>query len=95
MPYKVKDFAMVTSPSGNGVVVIGGLNIRECEFYNKIFELKNNGKKLKWMQLKQKLTHERTGHVAIPIPDDFELKNRKSEKSSLEEESTGSIVLLK
>ena len=87
MPYNAKDFAMVTSPSGNGVVVIGiGIgNIIGRKFYNKIFELKNNT--MKWMELKQTLTYERTGHIAIPIPDSFELKYRKSEKSSLEEEN--------
>ena len=64
---------MVTSPSGNGVVVIGGINYNEGKYSDALLELKDISKG--WVQLKQKLQHARDDHVAIPIPDDWTIPN--------------------
>ena len=65
---------MVTSPSGKGVVVIGGYNWSEQKFSNAFLELKGVSSK-EWVVLKQTLQHPREGHVAIPIPDDWKIPN--------------------
>ena len=74
LPYKLSDSAMVTSPSGKGVVVIGGLNNNEFKDSNALLELKGISSK-EWVPLKQTLQHVRENHVAIPIPDDWTIPN--------------------
>ena len=61
---------MVPSPSGKGVVVIGGYNRTERTCSNALLELK--GSSNEWIPLKQTLQHARERHVAIPIPDEWE-----------------------
>ena len=58
---------MVTSPSGKGVVVIGGWknSVLFGESSNALIELKGNS--MEWVTLEQKLKYAREGHVAIPI----------------------------
>ena len=82
------DFAMVTSPNQNGVVVIGG---RYTKIYSKrlrdgeviedyerhtyssaIFEL--DGKTMKWIRLDQNLEFGRYGHSAVQIPSNLTIK---------------------
>ena len=62
---------MVTSPSGKGVVVIGGLNLREGKISNALHELKGISNESKWVTLEQKLEHAKYFHVAIPIHKDW------------------------
>ena len=69
LPFKLHESAMVPSPSGTGVVVIGGYNWTERKKSNALLELK--GSSMEWVPLKQTLQYAREGHVAIPIPDDF------------------------
>ena len=61
---------MVTSPSGKGVVVIGGYNYNEGKPSNALLELKGISSK-EWVPLKQTLQHARNGHIAFPIPDNW------------------------
>ena len=61
---------MVTSPSGKGVVVIGGRNCNEDKCSNALLELKGISSK-EWVPLRQTLQHARDWHVAIAIPDDW------------------------
>ena len=61
---------MVTSPSGKGVVVIGGYNYNESKRSNALLELKGISSK-EWVPLRQTLQHARKDHVAIAIPDDW------------------------
>ena len=82
------DFAMVTSPNGTGVVVIGG---RYTKFYRKrlrngkgtdsyertthsnaIFEL--DGRTMKWIRLDQNLKFGRKNHSAIQIPSNLTIQ---------------------
>ena len=72
-PFKLSGSAMVTSPSGKGVIIIGGHNHNKSKFSNALLELKDISKE--WVPLKQTLQHERAGHVAIPIPDDWTIPN--------------------
>ena len=63
---------MVSSPTGKGVVIIGG-------FYNhyfnnisseRLFELSGDSiESLKWKKLDQKLQYSRNGHVSFLISD--------------------------
>ena len=85
------DFAMVTSPNGTGVVVIGGKyskmykkhfkNCKERARYERttystaIFEL--DGKTMKWIRLDQNLKFGRMGHSAIQIPSNLTIELEK------------------
>ena len=73
LPFKLYDSAMVTSPSGKGVVIIGGWNGNKNIHSNALLELKDISKE--WVPLKQTLQHSRDGHVAIPIPNDWTFPN--------------------
>ena len=57
---------MMTSPNGNGVIVIGGYNDSLGEDSNLIFEIKSGSNS--WTQLKLKLQYARVNHVSIPFP---------------------------
>ena len=66
---------MVTSPTGKGVVLMGGSS-HQCagQRYSskKILELSGNSiKSLKWNVLEQKLMYPRQGHLAFSVPDEF------------------------
>ena len=70
MPIKVDGCAMVTSPSGKGVVVIGGWDHDKLNFSNILLELK--GSSMEWVPLKQTLSRSGlSGLVAIPIPEEL------------------------
>ena len=65
---------MVTSPSGKGVIVIGGYNWNDLKESNVLLELKGIFSK-ELVPLKQTLQHARSSHVAIPIADDWTIPN--------------------
>ena len=60
---------MVTSPNGDGVVLLGGYNSKAYKYSKAIIELK--GTTLKWVTLNQTLRYPRKWHVALPIPDEL------------------------
>ena len=61
---------MVPSPTGHGVVIIGGWNDSTWKYSTALLELHGkNIKTLKWIPLKQTLQHARVGHLAFSIPD--------------------------
>ena len=72
LPFELSRSTMVTSPSGKGVVVIGGYN--KNGYKDALLELKGISSK-EWVPLKQTLQHVRENHVAIPIPDDWTIPN--------------------
>ena len=83
---------MVTSPIGNGVVLIGGkigrnanhLELKRSEEYNDFIELSGDSIcQLKWAKLDQKLQYKRYEHVAFPISNEAfsNLINRKTSSS--------------
>ena len=60
--------SLVTSPTGRGVVLIGGYNRKE---ENGLFELTGDSKEnLKWEQIKPKLEHGRYQHLSIPLSNE-------------------------
>ena len=67
---------MVTSPTGKGVVLMGGTSLpiigpRYCS--KKIIELSGNSiKSLQWNVLEQELMYSRKGHLAFSVPDEFQ-----------------------
>ena len=68
---------MVTSPTGRGVVIIGGWNEKSCKYSTSLFEL--DGRTMEWVKLKQKLEHGRVGHVSFAIPDNLPTPKRPEE----------------
>ena len=61
---------MVTSPSGQGVVLIGGLS--NDGPISDFYELKGNTiESMMWVRMKQKLKIPRGNHVAFTIPNDL------------------------
>ena len=58
---------MVTSPTGKGVIVIGGETEKSKES-NAMFELSNL---MKWTRLDQTLQMDYRTPLAIPIPDEL------------------------
>ena len=61
---------MVTSPTGIGVIVIGGFNHSENKHSDVLLELTEDSKgKLKWFVMHQKLQYAREGHLTFPIPN--------------------------
>ena len=68
--------AMVTSPTGKGVILMGGRT--EYDPYSKaMFELTDS---MEWNQMEQTLQHDHDGHITIPIPDELVKEKVKSEK---------------
>ena len=73
LPYKLRGAKMITSPTGKGVVLIGGY----CSYddytegkYNDFLELSGDSEKnLQWSLMTQKLQYPRSGHVAFTIPN--------------------------
>lgn len=60
LPFKLSQASMVTSPTGRGVVIIGGWNEKSSKYSTSLFEL--DGRSMEWVKLKQKLgTH--SSHV--------------------------------
>ena len=73
LPFKLSNFAMVSTPTEKGVVVIGGqLGNEEVTFdqinSNALIELSGDSiDTLKWTVLKQKLKYPRSRHLSFPI----------------------------
>ena len=64
---------MVTSPTGKGVVLIGGkTGGSSLRYFNNMYELSGNSiEDLKWSVLDQKLKFERSAHVSFAIPNEI------------------------
>ena len=58
--------AMVTSPDGGGVMIIGGRTSSNLEL-PKILELRAGDSS--WQERDQELVNGRMGHVVIPVPE--------------------------
>ena len=58
---------MVTSPTGKGVIVMGGQTESE-EDSKEMFELSQS---MEWTRLEQTLQIGHEGSLAIPIPDEL------------------------
>ena len=68
--------AMVTSPTGKGVILMGGVT-EDHKKSKAMFELTDS---MEWKQLKQTLQHDHIRTLTIPIPDELVKEKVKSEK---------------
>ena len=64
---------MLTSPNGQGVIMIGGYNSNKPGVSYSFIEL--DAKTMKWTILNTKLQYARKGHVAFYISDNFIRQN--------------------
>ena len=74
MPLRLDDHSMVTSPTGKGVIVMGG----ETENWKKskaMFELSQT---MEWRRLEQTLQIDHLAPLAIPIPDELVYEKNES-----------------
>ena len=91
-PYKRYGSSMVTSPTGKGVILIGGefqhipdmegyVRIMQKKIYsNELIELSGDSiHSLKWTVLDQKLVYARKDHVSFLIPNEVASKLSCSE----------------
>ena len=69
---------METSPTGKGVILIGGM---KKENHQNLLELQGDSiDSLKWASLEQKVTHQ-VSHVSFPITDDYDVYTKFTELS--------------
>ena len=62
--------SIITSPNGQGVILVGGFNHSEKTYSDALIELTGSDiEDLKWTILEQKLQFVRERHVAIQISD--------------------------
>ena len=69
----LENSAMVTSPTGKGVIVMGG-GTESGEDSKAMFELSQS---MEWTRLEQTLQTEHYGVLAIPIPDELVSKQEE------------------
>ena len=72
LPYKLIEInqAMVTSPDGMGIIIVGGYNEYSNSGEKRILESRFDGFKfLPWQVMDQELENARSNHVVIPIPN--------------------------
>ena len=67
MPLGLCRPAMVTSPTGKGVIVMGGIT-ESGRASKAMFELTQS---MEWTRLEQTLQIDHEGPLAIPIPDEL------------------------
>ena len=81
MPQIVREFAMVPSPNGKGVIILGrDYDDDEDEDENQMVIMELNGDTLEWKILDQKLEVRRRKYSAIPIGYEFDLENFSAKK---------------
>ena len=74
---------MLTSPSGDGVIIIGGFNASYRAYSEAILEWKYRSKS--WVILNQKLQFPRELFVAMYIPSELINQKQKETEDILEE----------
>jgi hypothetical protein len=70
LPNAIEGAAMVPTPDGTGVVLIGGRDTG-ANALNKLYELKCSSSDCDWIEMEQKLTVSRSYHVAMYVPESF------------------------
>jgi hypothetical protein len=73
MPKLIKDAAMITTPNGEGVIVIGGYS--DGDLLSTFYQLKCNARMCQWLEMQQKLQIARRHFVAMLVPDDITVCN--------------------
>jgi hypothetical protein len=69
LPQETNGAALVPTPDGTGVVLIGGKSSRR----NNLYELKCSSRSCNWMKLNKQLSVDRYLAVAFLVPDSFAL----------------------
>ena len=72
LPYNLVEInqAMMTSPDGMGIIIVGGLNLVQGTSEKRILESRFDGSKfLPWKVMDHELKYGRENHVVIPIPN--------------------------
>ena len=71
LPFLLSNSAVIASPNGNGLIIIGGLihnGLNGVTETNKLLELCGNTvKTMKWVPLEQNLQYARAFHLAIAM----------------------------
>ena len=71
LPYGLTNInqAMVTSPDGMGIIIVGGYNSDSSSREKRILKSRFDGSQfLDWQVMDQELKTARAAHVVIPIP---------------------------
>ena len=76
LPYKLYGSAMVTSPNGKGVVLVGGYDATHMKYSSDLLELKQSSEE--WIVLEQQLQYPRFRHLAFSIPSDLTKATKRS-----------------
>jgi hypothetical protein len=75
LPQAKKAAAMVPTPNGTGVVLIGGMIMNngkvDMSGGKDLIELKCSSTSCKWSQMKQQLSVIRWLHIAFYVPDSY------------------------
>ena len=72
LPYNMSFISMVSSPTGRGVIIIGGKARRIPSNIKALIELSGDSvESLKWTFLEQKLRHKRVDHTSMIISEQF------------------------
>ena len=71
LPLELAKHAMVTSPTGKGVIVMGGYTDSIGQYSKAMFELSQS---MEWTRLQQTFQIEHFMPLAIPIPDELVTK---------------------
>ena len=95
LPSQLWDSAIIPSPNGRGVVLIGGiknvgngLHVRSDELLELTGESIDS---LTWIKLEQKLIFPRSEHIALPVPDTL---FKKLPRYAYEENKQNLLILL-
>ena len=83
LPLELKGHVMVTSPTGKGVIVMGGISSGLNSKASKaMFELSES---MQWTRLEQTLQIGHWAPLAIPIPDElvFEIIEAKNKRKKI------------
>ena len=73
MPLGLVEHAMVTSPTGKGVIAMGGISSGRAS--KAMFELTQS---MQWTRLEQTLEIDHLALLAIPIPDELVCEKNES-----------------
>ena len=60
--------ALITSPDGNGAILVGGFNAKTGQSSNELLEFRQS---TGWTTLSQKLRYGRQFQIVVPISNDF------------------------
>ena len=78
LPFHLRNSTMITSPSGDGVILIGGFNATYRKHSDLILEFNYQSKV--WTILEQKLKYPRELFVAMYIPTELTKQRNNTDR---------------